>query len=187
MTILSNFTVVHVPGAPQNIKASNITLSSISLSWSPPPIADRHGLAISSYIINCSTNTYFIQENVIVSTDNQNATLSNLHPLTSYHCCVAGNSSRGIGKSACQRTFTLDESESACNTINFYTLPFIQWHACVHVQSTYIVCINFVLLFQQIDTHLIIHRQDLLSKAQSLTLQPHSSTGVHLLYRIMCV
>ena len=97
-----------VSGAPQSVQISNITSSIISLTWSPPLISERHRLTISGYIINCSTESN-VGESALHYTDSLSATLSNLHPFTTYNCCVSVNSNHGRGKLACQSTVTWDQ------------------------------------------------------------------------------
>ena len=110
-TLLSYATIIFmiyvgIPGAPQNIRISNTSSSTISLTWSTP--LETYGLTIFRYIINCSTDSRIL-ENAIHYTDIHNATLFNLHPFTTYNCCVAANSNHGRGKLACQSTVTWDE------------------------------------------------------------------------------
>ena len=102
--------VAAVSGAPQRVRISNITLSTISLTWSPPLVSERHGLTISGYVINCSTESRSnTVEDAVHYTDSFSATLTNLHPFTTYNCCVAANSNHGRGNLACQSTVTWDQ------------------------------------------------------------------------------
>lgn len=95
--------IADVPGTPQKFEVSNVTSSTISLSWFPPFISETLGLSIFNYIINCSTD-HSLQNNVILQTDSLNATVLNLHAFASYNCCVAVNSTHGIGQLACQNS-----------------------------------------------------------------------------------
>ena len=91
-----------IPGAPQSLKISSVTSSTLSLTWSPPLVSQIHGLTISHYTINCSTGGGpQPQSSVIKNTDVQSATFSNLHPFTFYNCCVAAVSNHGRGRLAC--------------------------------------------------------------------------------------
>ena len=96
---------VDIPGAPQNVVVSNTTSSTITLSWSPPPVSETHGLTIFSYTTNCSMDLN-IQSSTVMNTDTLSATLSHLHPFTIYNCCVAVNSNNGRGELACLTTIT---------------------------------------------------------------------------------
>ena len=98
-------TCTAVPGAPQRVQIFNITSSTISLTWSPPLISERHGLNIFDYVINCSADNSSLGNNN-QNTDSQNATFVDLHPFTAYNCCVAANSSNGMGRLACSRAVT---------------------------------------------------------------------------------
>ena len=100
------YIIIDIPGAPQNIRVTNTSSSTISLRWSTP--LETYGLMIFGYAINCSTESKML-ENVIHYTDIRNATLFNLHPFTTYNCCVAADSNHGRGKLACQSTVTWDE------------------------------------------------------------------------------
>ena len=94
-----------VPGAPQRIQISNVTSSTISLTWSPPLVSERHGLSIFGYIINCSADHSSLGNNNL-RTENQNASFVDLHPFTAYNCCVASNSNHGTGRLVCLRAVT---------------------------------------------------------------------------------
>ena len=94
-----------VPGAPQGVQIFNITLSTISLTWSPPLVSERHGLSIFGYIINCSADHSSLGYSSL-DTESHNATFVDLHPFTAYNCCVAANSSNGRGRLACLRAVT---------------------------------------------------------------------------------
>ena len=102
------FIYIAVPGAPQNLLVSDITSSSISLSWSPPPFSERLGLALYKYSINCIHQNHA----VVMQTEILNVTVANLHPFAPYNCCVAVNSTHGLGQLACQNSFTGEKSES---------------------------------------------------------------------------
>lgn len=101
--------ITAVPGAPQSVQVSQTTSSTISLSWSPPLIPERHEIAIFGYIVYCSTD-HSLLESAVNYTERFNATvtLTNLHPFTAYNCCVTVNSSHGRGQPACQSTVTWD-------------------------------------------------------------------------------
>ena len=99
-----------VPGAPQSVKISSTTLSTISLTWSPPLLSERHGLAIFGYVVNCSTDHSFRLGNAVNYAESFNATLINLHPFTAYNCCVAVSSNHGRGRLSCQIAVTWDQS-----------------------------------------------------------------------------
>ena len=103
--------IIAVPGAPQSVQISNTTSSTISLTWSPPIIPERHGIAIFGYLINCSTEHCLLENAASYYTERYDATvtLTNLHPFTTYNCCVAVNSSHGMGHPACQNTVTWDQ------------------------------------------------------------------------------
>ena len=82
----------------------------LAISWSPPLVSERYNpkLKIFGYMISCSTDQDLIG-NAVAYSDTLNATLSNLHPFTAYSCCVAANSSHGMGNRACQSTVTWDQ------------------------------------------------------------------------------
>ena len=96
------------PGAPQNTKVLSTSLSTITLSWSPPLVSELLGLAVFNYIINCTTSLNSLSY-AVMYTESQSATLSNLLPFTPYNCCVAVSSSHGRGKPACHSTVTWDK------------------------------------------------------------------------------
>ena len=108
MSIQSDIAVemyIAVSGAPQGVQIFNITSSTISLTWSPPLVSERHGLSIFGYIIYCSEDHSSLG-NSNLHTEIHNATFVNLHPFTTYNCCVAANSSNGMGRPACLRAVT---------------------------------------------------------------------------------
>ena len=90
------------PGAPQNVQITDYASTSISLSWSPPLVSERLGLRLFNYVINCSTD-HSLQENVVLRTERLNLTVDSLHPFTPYNCCVAVNSTHGLGQLACYK------------------------------------------------------------------------------------
>ena len=97
-----------IPGAPQNVQATNVTSTTVSLTWSPPRISETIQLIIYSYNINCSTDLNFIMGNTVKDTDSLSATLSYLLPFTSYNCCLAVNSAHGKGKLSCLKVVTCE-------------------------------------------------------------------------------
>ena len=104
-----NYHTQALPGAPQNIAASNISSYSIFLSWSPPLVSERYGLAVYNYTVNCSMNANELDESTIrstVVTEEFSTTLSNLYPFSPYNCCVFVNSVNGKGERACLRIIT---------------------------------------------------------------------------------
>ena len=113
-----------IPGAPQNVQVTNVTSSTLAISWSPPLVSERYspGLQIFGYMISCTTGQDLL-ENAITYSDTLNATLSNLHPFTAYNCCVAANSNHGRGKPACQSTITWDQ----CMLHNFLLLLLLSY------------------------------------------------------------
>jgi hypothetical protein len=94
-----------LPGAPQGIQIFNITSSTISITWSPPLVSERHGLNIFGYIINCSADHSSLG-NGNLHTESQNATFVDFYPFTAYNCCIAANSDHGVGRLACLRAVT---------------------------------------------------------------------------------
>ena len=105
VAIIDVYIYTAVPGALQEVQVLNITSSTISLTWSPPLVSERHELNVLEYIINCSADHNSLG-NKHHYTDIQNATFVDLHPFTAYNCCVAANSSNGVGRLACLRAVT---------------------------------------------------------------------------------
>ena len=98
-----------MPGAPLNIHASNITSTTIFLTWSPPSVSERSaGQNILGYHIICSSLTSVLGSygNITAHKDIHNAIIAPVHPFTAYNCCVAADSSYGRGKLACLRATT---------------------------------------------------------------------------------
>ena len=110
MTLIVIILILDIPGALQNVQITDFSSTSISLSWSPPLVSERLGLRLFNYVINCSTD-HSLQENVVLQTESRNVTVANLHPFTPYNCCVAVNSTHGLGQLACQNSFTGEKSE----------------------------------------------------------------------------
>ena len=109
-------------------------------------------------MINCSTGRDLL-ENAITYSDYFNATLSNLHPFTTYNCCVAAKSNHGGGKLACQSTVTCDQGMWCCTTFNYYS--------CLETFTAY--------LYNGIPTRV----QSLLLNETSLLLSWHSPDALH--------
>ena len=106
------FFVPDIPGAPQNVQVTNVTSTTITLTWSPPLIAETLELTIYSYNINCFRDYNLKRNNTAKTTDSLNATLSNLQPSTSYNCCLAVNSAHGRGKLSCLKIPTCESQIS---------------------------------------------------------------------------
>ena len=115
------FFTADIPGAPNNVQVTNVTSTSITLTWSPPLIAETFELIIYSYKINCSTGSYSKRSNTAKTTDSLNATLSNLQPSTSYNCCLAVNSAHGRGKLSCLKVPTCESQISNIIIIIIYS------------------------------------------------------------------
>lgn len=100
--------IIDIPGAPQALRISSATSSILALTWSPPLVSEIHGLTITHYAVNCSTLSLGqqTQETIIINTDVQSATVSNLHPFKYYNCCVAAINNHGMGRLACIHTVT---------------------------------------------------------------------------------
>ena len=106
------FFIADIPGPPQNLQVTNVTSTTIRLTWSPPLIAETLQLIIYSYNINCSTDSTLQRSNTAKTTDILNATLSYLQPFTSYNCCLAVNSAHGRGKLSCLKVVTCESQIS---------------------------------------------------------------------------
>ena len=80
--------------APQRVSGSAINSTSISLSWSPPPLPDQNGL-----IQNYSISVYEVATGTLTpyTTTNSPITISSLHPYYTYRCSVAAYTSVGEG------------------------------------------------------------------------------------------
>ena len=104
---------VDILGPPQMFKILNSSSSSLTLTWSPPSVSEIYGQTISTYDVSCSTSSNDI---IIKHTDIRLTTFFNLHPFTSYNCCVAAVGSYGRGKLACVDIVT---------SMYSYTLDFI--------------------------------------------------------------
>ena len=79
--------------APQRVSGSVITSTSISLSWSPPPLPDQNGqiqYSISVYEVATGTLTQY-------TTTNSPITIRSLHPYYTYRCSVAAYTTVGKG------------------------------------------------------------------------------------------
>ena len=107
-----------VPGVPQGIQSFNITSSTISLSWSPPLVLERHGLSIFGYTVRCLTAHSSLGYSNL-NTERPNTTFVDLHPFTAYNCCVAANSNNGIGRLACLQAVTRKSCHFS-STLNHY-------------------------------------------------------------------
>lgn len=92
-----------IPGAPVSVRVTNITSSTIGLTWSPPLVSETLRLAIYSYTITCSCSRGLQQDDAthMETTDGNTAMFSQLVPLTQYNCCVTVNSQNGPGVPAC--------------------------------------------------------------------------------------
>ena len=108
--------ITDIPGAPQSVQVVDVTSTTITLSWSPPLRSERFGLLIYNYTINCSTHSHSKHDSTVKTTENQNATLSNLLPFTYYNCCIAVNSAHGRGKLSCLNVVTCE------SWMNYHTL-----------------------------------------------------------------
>ena len=108
MELALHFIHLDIPGAPQALRILIATSSTLALTWSPPLVSEIHGLTVTHYAVNCSTLSLGqqTQESVIINTDVQSATVSNLRPFTYYNCCVAAVSNHGSGRWACVGTTT---------------------------------------------------------------------------------
>ena len=90
-----------IPGAPVNVRVTNVTPSTIGLSWSPPLVSETLGLAIYSYTITCSRGLKLADATHMKTTDGHSAIFSQLLPLAQHNCCVRVNSENGPGVPAC--------------------------------------------------------------------------------------
>ena len=97
-----------IPGAPVNVQVSNVTSSTIGLTWSPPLVSETLGLDIYSYAITCSLTRgpQWDHATHVKTTDGHSVVFSQLHPFIQYNCCVTVNSENGRGKSTCLSTIT---------------------------------------------------------------------------------
>ena len=111
-----------IPGAPVNVQVTNITSSTISLSWSPPLVSETLRLAIYSYTITCSRGFQQHDATHMKTTDGHSATFSQLVPLTQYNCCVAVNSENGPGVPACLSATTGEQFFMPQLTISYMNL-----------------------------------------------------------------
>lgn len=71
---------------PEQLNVTALSSSSISLTWSPPPVASQNGI-IRQYMINI-TEVDTGMEMVLYSTMPQ-LTVSSLHPFYTYRCRVS--------------------------------------------------------------------------------------------------
>ena len=94
-TVMINifFFFVAPTGPPQNIYASEVEGSSLTLSWDPPLASEQNGI-IAGYIINMTTDTGDRLE-FIASTNTY--TISDLEPYRVYHFVLAAETVSGQG------------------------------------------------------------------------------------------
>ena len=79
--------------APQSVSGSAIDSTSISLSWSPPPLPDQNGLiqySISVHEVATGTLTQYTSTNSSIA-------IRSLHPYYTYRCSVAAYTIIGEG------------------------------------------------------------------------------------------
>lgn len=115
-----------IPGAPVNVQVSNVTSSTIGLSWSPPLVSETLGLAIYSYAITCLIGLQLDDATHMKTTDGYSAIFSQLLPFTQYNCCVRVNSENGPGVPACLSATTGEQLFYA--TANNITSEPSPWH-----------------------------------------------------------
>lgn len=79
--------------APMQIRVYNSTSSSLSLTWKPPPPADRNGNITLYHLIVTEQET---DESFYFTVSSQNYTLLNLHPFYTYNTSIAAETV-GVG------------------------------------------------------------------------------------------
>ena len=81
-------------GAPQSFTAVSTGVTSISLSWQLPLLADRNGVIVGYRVSLSSVSS---AETRTISTMDTNITVSSLSPYTTYECIVAAYTVVGDG------------------------------------------------------------------------------------------
>ena len=130
-----------IPGAPVNVRVTNVTPSTIGLSWSPPLVSETLGLAIYSYTITCSRG--LDDDTHMKTTDGHSVMFSQFLPFTQYNCCVRVNSENGPGVPACLSATTGEQLFCiTANNITFEPSPFqlcIQMHITIEHQKFLVI------------------------------------------------
>jgi len=91
----------------QNIRETNITMTTITLSWEPLPCSSRNG-NITRYQINLLTPLYGELDIELETTGmgSESYTFRNLIPGTEYTITISGNSSEGLSGPTANATYT---------------------------------------------------------------------------------
>ena len=93
--ILPNF-VAAPTGAPQNVRASPSSSSSVQVAWTPPQLHLQNG-RLSGYRVSCSPSPSGSSSSVSTSSSSSSATVTGLTPYTQYSCKVAAQHQNGTG------------------------------------------------------------------------------------------
>ncbi len=103
--------------SPQQLSATMMTSSTITLSWSPPPFEDTNGI-IQYYLISITEVDTNITFSPLQSLSTE-FTVTNLHPHYTYLCRVAAYTS-DIGPYSSPITIQLSEEGTADINIKLY-------------------------------------------------------------------
>ena len=97
---------IATPGAPQNVTASDVRNTSLTLSWQTPN--ETYGIDIQQYNVVCATQVYRSSTELSVC-------VNGLQPYTNYNCCVSAmNIVRDEGLSECTAVMTNESGMSSC-------------------------------------------------------------------------
>lgn len=103
-----SFQIIGPPGPPQSLRVTRTLTNSLTLVWSRPAPSTPPSAATTAYSIICSASGRTTRR---ARTTTLSATVSSLTPSTSYNCCVAADSSRGLSTYLCVIATTLTDSK----------------------------------------------------------------------------
>lgn len=107
-----SYPMIAPSSAPTSLSSSVLNPTTVMLTWSPPPTADRNGL-ITAYTV-IITNSDTSERNVYV-TNATTVTVTSLNPYTTYEYSVAANTTVGIGPYSINLAFQTVEDGESCN------------------------------------------------------------------------
>ena len=108
MQVYSSIATCFDSGSPRNVTLTGTTSTALLLRWEPPEEGLGNG---TTYIVMCRFGDGDSLPQCRVSVLNQTLQLMDLHPFTSYNCCVSAQQTNGNSPESCSSQTTSQDGK----------------------------------------------------------------------------